>query len=299
MTYAVRTLTVTIQLRNGPVDSPPPSFGSSGLDTVTLTNHRVICQIGTVLNNTLVAGGQRIILRIYGMTLNEMNQLTVAGRQFQQKNNSVAVQAGDEGGQLTTVFNGQITDAFPDFSETPESAFVILAQVGRTIAMKPVPPTTYPGSADTATIMGSLAKQCGLAFENNNVSVQLASPYFAGTYMRQIASCARAANIYAHIDGPLNTLAIWPKTGNRGGAVPVISATNGMILYPMYQALNVQVRTLFDPSVKYGGQVMIQSELKAANGLWSVIGQLDYTLSSQLPDGPWEMVFQGVNASKT
>ena len=233
------------------------------------------------------------------MTLDEMNQLTVAGRQYQQRDNLVAVQAGDEGGQMTTVFNGQITDAFPDFTETPESAFVIVGLVGRQIAMKPVPPTTYPGSTDTATIMRSLAGSAGLAFENNAVSVQLASPYFAGTLMRQMAACAKAANIYAHIDGASNTLAIWPKTGSRGGAVPVISPANGMILYPTYEAIFVHVRTLFDPSVKFGGQVTIQSQLTPANGNWTVVGHLDYTLSSQMPDGPWEMSFQGTNASKT
>jgi hypothetical protein len=293
LTYAFRTITVTIQLGKG-------SFGESGvLDTITLTNHRVVCQVSTVLNNIITAGGQRIILRIYGLSLDEMNQLTVAGLQYQQKQNSVAVQAGDEGGQLTTVFNGQITDAFPDFTETPESAFVILAQTGRTIAMKPVPPTTYPGPTDTAAIMGSLAGSCGLTLENNGVSVQLASPYLAGTYMRQIATCARAANIYAHIDGPSNTLAIWPKTGSRGGDVPIISPATGMILYPMYQNIAIQVRTLFNPAVKFGGKVMVQSQLKPATGTWTVIGQLDYMLASQLPDGPWEMVFQGVNASKT
>ena len=115
---------------------------------------------------------------------------------------------------------------------------MIIGIVGRTIAMKPVPPTTYPGPADAAKIMGSMARACGLAFENNAVSVQLASPYFAGTLMRQMAACAKAANIYAHIDGASNTLAIWPKTGNRGGAVPVISPSTGMIGYPQYSTRN-------------------------------------------------------------
>jgi len=200
---------------------------------------------------------------------------------------------------MTTVFNGQITDAFPDFTETPESAFVIVGMVGRGIAMKPVPPTTYPGATDTVAIMQSLAGSAGLALEPNGVSVQLASPYLAGTLMRQMATVARAANIYAYIDGPMNTLAIWPKTGSRGGTVPVISPANGMILYPTYESVYVHVRTLFDPSVKFGGQVTIQSQLTAANGNWTVVQHLDYTLSSQMPDGPWEMSFQGTNASKT
>ena len=79
MTYATKALTVTIQLGKG-------SFGAGGtLDTITLTNHRVIAQVSTVVNTTLTVGGQRIILRIYGMTLAEMNQLTVAGLQWDQE----------------------------------------------------------------------------------------------------------------------------------------------------------------------------------------------------------------------
>ena len=44
---------------------------------------------------------------IYGMTLSQMNQLTTFGTQFATVGkNYITVQAGDAGGQLSTVFVG-------------------------------------------------------------------------------------------------------------------------------------------------------------------------------------------------
>lgn len=294
MTYAARNITLTFQLGTG-------SFGTSGQNQLTLTGLRVVFHAESVLNNVLSAGGLQCVMRIYGMTLSQMNQLTKAGLQWQQRLlNMVAVQAGDAQSGMTTVFNGNIVSAYPEFSEVPNSAFVVVGITGQGIALKPVPPTSFAGPTDAATAMGSLARAAGLAFENNGVSVKLAYPYFSGTLMQQIAACAKAANCYAHVDGASNTLAVWPKTGSRAGTPPVVSAANGMILYPMFEQNRVVVRTTFDPSIKFGGQVQIQTDapavLTAANGTWTVV-HLSYDLASQMPAGPWEQTLTCVNSA--
>ncbi len=69
-----------------------------------------------------------------------------------------------------------------------------------------------------------------------------------------------------------------------------------MIGYPTYQQSGVVVRSLFNPAMKFGSQIKVESELTPANGLWNVYG-LNYSLSSQLPDGPWEMVMSGYPAT--
>jgi hypothetical protein len=57
----------------------------------------------------------------------------------------------------------------------------------------------------------------------------------------------------------------------------------------MHEQNRIIVRALYDPSVKFGGQVKVESQLTAANGTFNVI-DLRYSLSSQMPDGPWEMI---------
>jgi hypothetical protein len=54
------------------------------------------------------------------------------------------------------------------------------------------------------------------------------------------------------------------------------------------------LRTLFDPSIKYYGLFRVDTGglLPPAEGVWRCI-DLNYSLSSQIPDGPWEVGVKG------
>lgn len=286
MTYVPRNIKLTFQLGEG-------SFGGSGFDTLTIQGLRVLAQFQVYLNTVMSVGSATGVIRVWGMTLDQMNQLTVAGLQWQQRNNLVAVQAGDQISGMSTVFNGQISEAYPDFSNMPDVAFTIIGITGREIAMKPVPPTSYPGPVSADTVMQSLAGQAGLGYQSGGVSAQLASPYFQGTLAQQMAACARAANAYACIDGTSNELAMWPKSAARPGDVLLVSPQTGMIGYPSYQQNSVVVRTVYDPGARIGGNMQVKSQLTPASGTWMIVA-IEYNLSSQLPDGPWEMTLRGV-----
>ncbi|HVX57296.1 MAG TPA: hypothetical protein VHA37_06185, partial [Candidatus Saccharimonadales bacterium] len=174
----------------------------------------------------------------------------------------------------------------------------------------PAKPTSFPGGADVATIMAGFAAQMGLAFENNGVQVQLSSPYFPGNTMQQVQKCAAAAGIVAYVDTSTtpNTLAIWPKWGTRGGAVPLISAASGMIGYPRFYDYGLQFSTVFNPNIRVGvgGQIEMRSSIGTAvkysnpaapkpedvvaggpNGLYYVNGPVVHNLTAQTPGGPW------------
>lgn len=282
MTYAVRAIDLTIQLGQG-------SFGGGGFDTVTLSGLR----INALLSNVMMPGATTAVLQVYGLTLSQINQLTKAGLQYSARFNKIAVSAGDATSGMTAVFQGIIIEAYPDFTTMPESAFVISATTTGDLQLKPITPASVKGAADVGSVMGQMAGAAGLGFENNlTTPIKLSNPYFSGTIIQQINSCARAANIYAYVDGVSNTLVIMPKGGSRSGGIPIISPQTGMIGYPQFQQVGVVVRTLFDPNIKFGGQVQIQSQLTAASGSWNIY-HIDYALSSVLPGGPWEMTLTG------
>lgn len=276
------------------------SFGNSGYNTITLEGLRVIASVSLAI---LPQAGL-CSLRIYGMTLSQINQLSVAGLLWQNRKNQVLVQAGDTQSGMSTIFAGNVIEAYPEFRDLPNAAFVVNAVVAQDVRMQPVKPNSYPGTADAAEVLGSMAKQAGLGFENNGVNVKLASPYFPGTLFTQIMSCIRAANIFGYIDQTKNILAIWPKTGSRSGSSGnmTISAANGMIGYPEFQKNMIFIRTIFDPTIKNApGQtvkVTVESQLAAANGSW-VLKSIDYALASQIPDGPWEMIIRAVPAGQS
>lgn len=284
--YAVRQINLTFQLGTG-------NFGTSTPTTFTFRGLRVICHVEGVVFPQM---GSTLTMKVYGLSLDHMNALSYAGLLFDTRQNAVLVEAGDATLGLSTVFNGQVVEAYPSLDTANDAHFYVYAQLGAIARLKPVAPSSYPGSVPAATAMQSMAKLAGFNFQNNGVTAVLQSPYFPGTAWQQIQSAVRAANCFAFVDGPTNTLIIWPKTSATPPAATVlISPQTGMIGYPKFQKRTIIVRTLFNPQIAFRPSltVMIQSQLTAANNAKLTINKVDHDLASQMPDGPWETTVEG------
>jgi hypothetical protein len=282
MSYIVRQIDLEIQIGQG-------IFGETGSNSVKLTGLRVM----TAINKAGPPAMNEALIRVFGMELSLMNQLSTLGLVLQQRRNVVIISAGDATNGMSVVFQGTIQDAYADFAGMPEVSFNMRANGGLLAAIQPTKPSSFTGAADVGTIMSGLAVQGGFTFENNGVQEQLSNPYFPGTVRQQIMACAKAANIGWTIDD--NTLAIWPIGGSRGGSIPLLSPETGMVGYPMYSVLGPIIQALFNPAVSFGGQVKVQSSVTPACGVWHVYG-LDYELASQTPDGPWYMTVKCIRA---
>lgn len=277
--FTAKRIDVTFRLGTG-------AFGDEGANTVKLTGHRVACMV-------LKAGGHSMgeaQLRIWGMTLDQMNKLSTLGMvAVALRNNQVQIEAGDAETGMGVVFTGTITNAWADFQGMPDVAFHVVAASGMYQAMKPIPPTSYTGGADVAVIMAGLAAQMNLAFENGGVRAFLSNPYFPGTAREQAQKVADAAGINWVID--VGKLAIWPRNGSRGGAIPKITPATGLIGYPSFTSTGVGLTALFNPSVGFGGRIAVESSLKPASGEW-VVTKLVYNLASEMPNGDWLMFIE-------
>ena len=273
--YTQKLLTVQFTLGTG-------TFGETGQNILTISGLRVSA---TVVKSGGAALGSAQI-RIFGMTQSQMNQLSTLGLLITQvRRNTVTLMAGDAISGMSQVFTGTIVNAWSDYQGAPQVSFNVEAYAAYLDAIKPVAPTSYPpGGTDVATIMAGLATQMGLQFENNGVSAKLASPYFPGTAKDQAQRCADAANINWVIDN--GVFAIWPKNAVRSGSAVVISPETGLVGYPIFDSMGVILRTLFNPLIRYGCLVQVDSSLTPANGVWSVYA-LTYDLSCMTPGGPW------------
>lgn len=282
MSFTKKRIDVTVTLGTG-------QFGDSGSDTVTLTGHRVHMGMQAFGGDAMPQSQ----IRVFGLPLDMINQLTTVGpiNAAVRFNNKVLVAAGDDETGMQTVYSGAIDSSWGEFESMPDVPLNIMALGGLDAALKPVGALSYPGSADVATIMQTLADTMGLAFENNGVTVQLSNPYFPGTALTQVRTCARAADIYWTIDR--GTLAIWPKNGVRGGDVPLISAATGMRGYPTLSSNGLGLTTLFNPQIKPGGVVQVESSLQVACGQWRVM-QVWHSLQSETPNGAWFTQLYGV-----
>lgn len=283
MALAQRLIDVTFALGQSQPGSGagPSTFVESGTNQVTLSGLRVAAKV-------VKAGGpamSTLELRVYGMTLSLMNQLSTLGMiATHVYKNSVLVEAGDADSGMATVFIGTITNAWADFQAAPDVAFHVEAHTGLLENVTPAKPSSYTGATSVATIMSSLATQMGLTFENGGVTTVLANPYFYGSPRAQALACARAANCEWIIDD--GVLAIWPKGSARNGEAPLISPGTGMRGYPAYTSKGIAVETLYNPSVGYGKNIVVQSSLTPANGTW-VTYSLDHDLESMVFDGQW------------
>jgi hypothetical protein len=298
MAFLQRRIEVTISLSS--TDKNPTTgetvTGSSSIqsfegggNTVTLPSLRTSARI----HNAGGPLGSTMELTIFGMTESMMNRLSTLGMQINLvPKNQIVVSAGDETNGLSTVFFGYIIAAYADFNRAPEVAFQISAQSLFAQSAIPVAASSFKGATDVATIMSGLATQMGLRFENNGVQVKLPSPYFSGSAKTQALKCVKDANISWN-GGEGGVLAIWPKNGSRGGAIPVVEPP-GMIQYPTYTAYGIIVRSVYNPSIAFGGRIQVNSSLKPATGVWAIYG-LDLALDAQLPNGKWEMMISGYN----
>lgn len=282
MSFVQRALDFTVQLGQG-------SFGEGGFDTVKLSGLRA----SVTISKTALPSMNTASIRIYGLTQSLMNKLSRIGvLPSATRNNVVTVMAGSDG-SMALAYAGGIYEAWPDFSALPEVAFNIIAYTGLLAMMKPALPTSYPGSVDVAVVIERLAQQMGYAFENNGVSVMLSNPYLPGTARAQVIAAAAAADIYAVFDDEKHILAILPKDGARAGVAPLISPSTGMVGYPAYAGPGqIALRTLYNPQIRFMGQVNVQSSQTPANGIWAV-NRLVHTLESQVPGGAWFSDIQG------
>jgi hypothetical protein len=266
------------------------TFTEGDYDQVNVTGLRIQA---TIANAGPPSMGEASVI-VHGLTPSLMNQLTTVRRlndgQVTTRFYQMVIDAGDAVAGMSTIFQGQVSLAQIDMSGAPDSSLRITAHAGLFEAVKPTAPLSFPGSADVATIMQSLAVQNGYTFENNGVTAKLSRPYFPGSPKQQMESCANAANINWTLDTGI--LAIWPKGGSRGGAIPIISASTGMIGYPSNYDVGIAVRTLFNPQIGFGKKCQVQSGLPFANGTFGMFG-ITHDLESETPNGKWESSFTG------
>ena len=290
MTYAAREIDVTIQLGKG-------AFGNSGFNTVKLVGLRVQATVTKAGGLSMNAAD----VRVYGAPLDVMNQVATLGQPFGgQRNNRITLEAGSAGGVKSVVYVGTIQEAWTDFGAQPQVALHLTSTALGFDMLAPAPPTSYPTQADVAQVMADLAERGGYSFLNDGVQGVTLSPcYFPGTIPDQIRTCAQHAGINYIFDEAgvgLHKLIIWPGGKGRTGALPLISPANGMIGYPTFDSQGIAVRTEFNPTIRYGAQVQVQSDITPACGPWFVIA-LAHELESQMPGGAWfSQIFAAKNA---
>lgn len=255
-------------------------FGSSNNDTITLQGFRATADIdkaGGMMMGTLRA-------KIYGVKQADMNSVTT----LQWKTgtlipNTVEVYAID-GPAETLIFAGNIVNAWADYQSMPDVFLHIQAQSAFFNALKAIPPRSFKGGVDVASVMAQIARDLGYTFENNGVTTRLVDVYLPNTGMEQAKDLARAAGCDLYLDD--KTLAITPPNVPRRVIIPLISPASGLVGYPTFDGVGVNFQTLFNPAITFGGSIKLETDVQQAAGEW-VVTSVAHRLESEKPGGAW------------
>lgn len=256
-------------------------FGNAKDNVVVLEGYRTT--FDATAAGQLQMGAARI--RIFGVTQQIMDACTVL--QFQNINARlmVGVQVyAIDGDQDTLVFSGFVVQAWGDYSALPDVCLHIQAQSALVSAQKTTKPKSYKGQVDVASVFAVLAREGGYILENNGVQAKLYDVYLASSLLEQMRDLAKQAGIDFGIEDKV--LWIAPKGAGRNGFVPLVSAQTGLVGYPMFNGVGVMFKTLYNPAIRAGGRIQIETDITRANGTW-VVASIGHNLSSEVPNGPW------------
>lgn len=244
-------------------------------------------RIRATVSNAGLSSGREIDLAIEGMTLNIMNRLSfIAGYAADDgskiigiSRSSVRMYAGIAGQALATIFDGQIVEAYIDYTAAPEVTFRVHAQDLNQYSQTVNDQVGYREAMPPAAILSDLCVRNGLKFfdhggwgSNDRIKVN----YLNGDLLTQLKRIVHSVKGEVTLepaggidfDGKISTgipvLHAWGRYATRGegvtpDSIPVISAENGMIGYPRYSSIGCRIVTIFRPELTFYGLVKLES----------------------------------------
>lgn len=223
-------------------------------------------------------------IAVYGVKQSDMNALTMlAWRPLSIQPNFVRVQANDGRG-FVDVFAGDIVSAGPDYTQAPDVFLSVQAVTGYFLRLQPAAPSSYTGSVSVAEVVEDLALAMGLVPETNGVDIRIQSPYLPNTLGEQLRTFCEQAGVDLYLDG--DVIAITPRGQPRQGQQVELNRQSGLILYPTIDVNGLQVQCLYNPGLRFGGQVHITSDVPKANGNWYIYS-IEHDLQPEAPGGGW------------
>lgn len=283
MAFTIKALRATITLRSG-------TFPNTQSNTVIIENHHIkatISKPGGEDKNTLTAS-------IYGLPLSIMESAsTLSFLPQQSEKNYIKLEAGDETGKVSKIFEGEFTLAYANFNGSPDISFDIKAATGIYPALLPTPPMSVQGTSDAAKLFEQWATEAGYTFANNGVSASVRDTTFTGSPIEKMHKAAKQLGIELYIDD--GKVIIVPQGGIREGNAVFLKVGTGLKGYPSFTQDGIEFLCEFDPTIELGGLVKLESVVPRASGTWKVSG-MTHTLECFAPQsaGAWESRIKAV-----
>jgi hypothetical protein len=192
----------------------------------------------------------------------------------------------DTSSSSSLIFIGDIRKAYADYSSFPDVGFKIEGVFGLVRDLITREDLIVEGDRNTKVedLFKSFAEEMGYGFSNNGVSKTCPKIILQGTFREQLLQLAKATDVEIGFD--YEKLCISPRDGVLINEAVPVNKGNGLIGYPSFNSNGVDFKTIFNPLIKVGGLVDINTVVPKASGKWYVNSK--HTQLSTLPNGPWE-----------
>lgn len=255
--FKLKTIRTTITLGKG-------TFGGGG-------NSKIIEGLATDVDITKPGLPEKnsASVSIANISLADMEQMTfLAFQPLQSLKNLITIEAGEQGKTLATVFKGEITSAYADYGSVPDVEFKIEALSGGYAAQIGAKPISVKGNAKAADLIKQFAKEIGYTFKNEGVAASVRNAVFNGSPIEKARSVADEVGAELLIDD--DSMILMPYDKPRSGGAVLLTPETGLIGYPSFTSDGISFSCFFNPNLKQGGQVKIESIVPRASGDWKI-----------------------------
>lgn len=236
--------------------------------------------------------GGKASVEIVGLPLDVMEQLsTLAFKPFYRTRNYINIEAGDDRTGLRQIFAGTIATAGADFNSAPDVTFKIEGQVGFFGRIQAQGQTAIQGEQDAASFIRGQVETAGFTFKNEGVTASLRNCVFSGSSMAQAQTAA--GQIGAELIYDDDEAILMPTGGTRTGDAVTLSATTGLLGYPTISQSGIEIKTIFNPLLRFAGAVTLDTVVPKASGTWRITKLSHKIAANQSNVGDWESHITG------
>ena len=276
--FIERIARVTVQVtRNDATGKPAPL-------TYVFEQHRMRIQVrqgGNQYGNAHV--------EVFGVKLSTMNQIARLWLESltPQNSDTILIEVWD-GLTFVPFFQGVITWSAVDASGMPHVKLVLDANSSMPLMNTPVSPYTNAGPLALSDVLRGVAQSAGFALDYSPAAptYQVSSVRLTGSPLQQVAQILKGYPALVW-DVRLQRLVVWQANAPYGAGAIRIATDTGMIAAPVYSTSGLQIATLFNPRIRPGAGLDVETQFDYVNRTQWVTSVLAHILEPNVPGGQW------------
>lgn len=276
--YQIRRAQIVVTIQR------PDTSGNVQPQTYTFEQHRMRIQVRQ--------GGKQYgnaKMQVFGVPLATMNQIARLWLEALTPQNTDTVQINVWDGQgFVPFFSGVITWSAVNASQMPQVYLDIEANAAMRGMNATASPYANPGPVALTSALGAIAEPAGLTvnFDASAQDYQLVQQRAVGTPVQQIT---QVMNQFPNLTWFINLqqLVVRDALAPLDSPAVRVASDTGMIGYPVYSTSGLTVSMIFDPRVRPGLALDVETEFDFVNRTVWVASVLAHTLDVNLPGGQW------------